>query len=330
MRRHWCYRVNSTRHATPLTVIGGFLGAGKTTLLNRVLTQSTGVRYGVLVNDFGALAIDGDLVVEHGGDTITFANGCVCCTLGDSLMDAVDQLLDSPSAPQQFLVEASGVADPQGIVDLAVLHPHLQQDLTVVLVDAQTIRLRADDERLRDTVHRQLKAADLMVLNKTDLVTEEDCASTRAWLAGFSAAPVVLAVNAALPLDVLSAQPLVHREPCNTNIGGRYLAPLHEPGHLFRSVTVPMPDAVDVVSLTQCLVALTPGLLRAKGFVRSLDDPTGRCLVDLSGQRVTVRQWQVTRDEALPEPAIVLIGLSQLPDASSLARLVTGYGAASN
>src|SRR4051812_10131702 len=73
----------------PLTVIGGFLGAGKTTLLNRLLAGATGRRFAVLVNDFGALDIDGRLVAEHGGDTIALANGCVCCSIGDSLIETL-------------------------------------------------------------------------------------------------------------------------------------------------------------------------------------------------------------------------------------------------
>ena len=103
----------------PMSVVGGFLGAGKTTLLNRVLAGRHGVRYAVLVNDFGELNVDGDLVAEHGGDTVTFANGCVCCTMGDDLVGTIDRLLDGERPPEQILVEASGVADPSAVVAVA-------------------------------------------------------------------------------------------------------------------------------------------------------------------------------------------------------------------
>ena len=126
----------------PMTVLGGFLGAGKTTLLNRILSGAHGVRYAVLVNDFGELDVDGSLVAAHGGDTLTFANGCVCCSMGDDLVGAIDRLLDGSRRPEQILVEASGVADPAPIADVATLHPGLSRDLVVVLADAETLRSR--------------------------------------------------------------------------------------------------------------------------------------------------------------------------------------------
>ena len=123
----------------PMSVLGGFLGAGKTTLVNRVLSGRHGVRYAVLVNDFGAVAVDGSLVSAHDGETVTFANGCVCCAMGDELVGTLDRLLDGDRPPEHVLVEASGVADPRAIADVATLHPGLSRDLVVVLADVETV-----------------------------------------------------------------------------------------------------------------------------------------------------------------------------------------------
>src|ERR1700748_2298313 len=101
----------------PFTVIGGFLGAGKTTLLNRLLAGETGRRFAVLVNDFGALDIDSRLIARHGGDTIALANGCLCCTIGDSLVTNLLALLETPERFDHIVVEASGVADPARVAD---------------------------------------------------------------------------------------------------------------------------------------------------------------------------------------------------------------------
>ena len=235
----------------PMSVIGGFLGAGKTTLLNRVLAGRHGVRYAVLVNDFGELNIDGDLVAAHGGDTVTFANGCVCCTIGDDLVGAIERLLDGDRRPEQILVEASGVADPAAIADVATLHPGLARDLVVVLADAETVRTRHGDERLRDTVDRQLAAADLIVLNKCDRVTEAATEAAESWLRGQGRAPVIRTVAADIPMELLAAARV--DPPASAKAGG---APDHY--HQFRSRVVPCPDPID------------PGRLRASRRVHAL------------------------------------------------------------
>ena len=189
----------------PMAVLGGFLGAGKTTLLNRILTGDHGVRYAVLVNDFGALDVDGGLVAAHGGETVTFANGCVCCSMGDDLVGAIDRLLDGDRPPERILVETSGVADPTPVADVATLHPGLARDLVVVLADAGTLRSRHEDRRLRDTVARQLDAADLLVLNKCDRVSEEECEATESWVRDRTRVPVIRTVGADIPMELLSA-----------------------------------------------------------------------------------------------------------------------------
>ena len=188
-----------------MTVLGGFLGAGKTTLLNRILSGAHGVRYAVLINDFGELDVDGSLVAAHGGDTLTFANGCVCCSMGDDLVGAIDRLLDGSRRPDQILVEASGVADPAPIADVATLHPGLSRDLVVVLADAETLRSRYEDRRLRDTVARQLDAADLLVLNKCDRVREGAREAIESWIRDRACAPLVRTVGADIPMELLSA-----------------------------------------------------------------------------------------------------------------------------
>ena len=100
---------------TPVTVLTGFLGAGKTTLLNRILNGDHGMKVGVLVNDFGSINIDAELVVDVESDVISLANGCVCCSIRDDLSEAVIQVMERPERPEYILLEASGVAEPTGI-----------------------------------------------------------------------------------------------------------------------------------------------------------------------------------------------------------------------
>ncbi|MBU3751789.1 MAG: GTP-binding protein, partial [Mycobacterium sp.] len=103
------------RPPIPVTVIGGYLGSGKTTLLNQALRQSGGQRITVLVNDFGTINIDGDLIAADDGDTITLTNGCVCCMIGSDLMTALWSVRDREDPPDHVIIEASGIADPAPI-----------------------------------------------------------------------------------------------------------------------------------------------------------------------------------------------------------------------
>ena len=297
----------------PMSVVGGFLGAGKTTLLNRVLGGSHGVRYAVLVNDFGEIDVDGSLVAAHGGDTVTFANGCVCCTMGGDLVGAVDRLLDGNRRPDQLLVEASGVADPAAIVEVAALHPGLARDLVVVLADAETVRSRHEDERLTDTLDRQLAAADLLVLNKCDRVPEAGRRAAESWLRDRARAPVVRAVGADIPMELLSAGSV---EPAAPVAGPPAGEPEHS--HRFRSHAAPCPDPVDPERLRTALRTLLPRTLRAKGFVvsaRAGDEPEW-LLVQACGQAVEIEAWRPPADRPAPTPGIVFIGLDDLPAAS--------------
>jgi len=187
----------------PLTVIGGFLGAGKTTLLNHLLAQDTGLRFAVVVNDFGDLAVDGDLLADHGGDTVTLANGCICCTMGDDLFLALMKLVRRDDPPEHILVEASGVADPRPIADVAVIHPDLTPDAVVVLADAELVEEKAQDQYVGDTIHRQLAAADLVILNKCDLLDDYDQNEVQQWLAERAPnASIIKARRAEVPRSV--------------------------------------------------------------------------------------------------------------------------------
>ncbi len=347
-----------------MTVLGGFLGAGKTTLLNRILAGPHGVRYAVLVNDFGELNVDGDLVAAHDGDTLTFANGCVCCSMGDGLVDAIDRLLDGPRPPDRILVEASGVADPAAIADVATLHPGLGRDLVVVLADTETLRARHSDHRLRETVTRQLDAADLVVLNKCDRVREPDREATEAWVRRRARAPLLRSVDADVPLALLSGAwtgepagaraadgsfgpppdaevPAAPGEPGSAAVPGAVAgaaapaaasasapaAGSSAPGHRdrFASRTVSCPDPIDLARLREALTALLPRLLRAKGFVLGAGRPEPAwMIVQVCGRTVELAPWKPPPDEAPPAPNIVFIGLDDLPGEEALARAVRG------
>jgi G3E family GTPase len=158
--------------ALPLTVIGGFLGAGKTTLLKHLLENADGRRLAVLINDFGALNIDAALIKATGADSIELSNGCVCCSLGDDLVEQLVLLEKSANKFDHVVIEASGVGDPWKIAQIGMVAGAYRLDSVIVVVDTETIEKNITDELISDTVIRQIARADIVLANKSDLTSE--------------------------------------------------------------------------------------------------------------------------------------------------------------
>ena len=187
-------------------MLTGFLGAGKTTLLNRILTGDHGLRIAVLVNDFGSINIDADLVVgvESDGDIISLANGCVCCNVRDDLVTAVTQMMTRPEQPEYILLEASGVAEPSGIALTFMdegLRDRIRLDSIMCVVDAEQVFAVPEMMELK---LRQIAFADMLILNKVDLVTPAEIERIKAWLDDrFHRYRLVEACGGDVPLEIL-------------------------------------------------------------------------------------------------------------------------------
>jgi G3E family GTPase len=187
----------------PLTVIGGYLGAGKTSLLNRMLTGDNGRRIAVIVNDFGALNVDASLVVSHAGDTIALSNGCICCSASDGTGTAIAQILARKDAFGHIVIEASGVAEPGKVARNAAAF-RLPLDGVIVLADAEQLPDQVANRYTGRSVIAQLRQADLVVINKTDLADADRLAETRAVVERHApGATIVTTDHARLPLSVL-------------------------------------------------------------------------------------------------------------------------------
>lgn len=159
----------------PVTVLTGYLGAGKTTLLNRILSENHGMRYAVIVNEFGEIGIDNDLLVDTDEEIYEMNNGCICCTVRGDLIRTVENLMKRRGSFDAILVETTGVADPAPVAQTFFMDDDVRAaaklDAVVGVVDAKHILLRLKDtEEAQD----QIAFADVLILNKTDLVSADE------------------------------------------------------------------------------------------------------------------------------------------------------------
>ena len=191
----------------PVTVLTGYLGAGKTTLLNRILTEDHGKRYAVIVNEFGEIGIDNDLVVGADEDVFEMNNGCVCCTVRGDLIRVVAGLMkrQRPGKPafDAIIVETTGLADPGPVAQTFFVDEDVKAktrlDSVTALVDARHVMARLDDSR---EAREQVAFADRIILNKVDLVSEAELVAVEARLRRLNPlAPITRAERANVPLD---------------------------------------------------------------------------------------------------------------------------------
>ncbi|RFB79859.1 CobW family GTP-binding protein [Methylovirgula sp. 4M-Z18] len=288
----------------PVTVIGGFLGAGKTTLVNHILSGDHGLKVAVLVNDFGAVNIDAALITATEGSLYSLSNGCVCCGLNQGLVEQLEELLASRPDIDHVVIEASGVADPARIMDTvryARFAARLRADAIVVMVDAAGF----DDAiaAAPGLAEAQIGSADLLVLNKTELV---DRTALDAWRAHwtFPDTRIVETARACVPFDILFAGQISQR-----GIASRFAAePVHEQA---TSATWRHDGPIDLNCLQKVLAGLPTAIYRAKGFLRAHDGR--RFAVHLVGTRLSFEPMAHAPEGLGTENLLVLIGFEKHP-----------------
>ena len=161
----------------PVTVLTGYLGAGKTTLLNRILSEEHGKKYAVVINEFGELGVDNDLVIDADEEVFEMNNGCICCTVRGDLVRILGNLMKRRQKFDGIIVETTGLADPAPVAQTFYMDEDVKRathlDAIVTLVDAKNLAARLEDSK---EAASQIAFADIVVLNKMDLVTEEEAA----------------------------------------------------------------------------------------------------------------------------------------------------------
>lgn len=302
--------------ATPVTVLTGFLGAGKTTLVNRLLAEEHGMRLAVLVNDFGAVDVDSELIVGVDTGKVTLANGCVCCEIRDDLMNAVRSVLRQDDELDGIVLEASGVAEPMGIArtfSSPAARRQVRLDGVVAVVDAELLPEQAEDPATRDLVFSQIGYSDLVILNKIDVADGDRVSQVREFVhERLPAVRIVETSFADVPFDVL-----VGTRP--ENDGDEFALHHHDHQHRFVSWVYRRSGAFDATSLEQTISSFPRSVYRIKGFVHNAEDHDRRYVLQAVGMRAEI----VPHDEwgaVGPDTCLVVIADRETVDRDDVER----------
>lgn len=297
-----------------LGIIGGYLGSGKSTLVNRLLAGLLPGRTAVVVNDFGSINIDADLIASDDGDTIELTNGCICCQINDDAIRTMSALAARGDL-DHVLCEVSGVGDP-GQLALWRNFPGFSPGPILVCADATAIRRLLADEYVGDTVARQFASAEVVLVTKADVASpgETDDAA-RACRAAAPQARLVL--QDADDPEATAAQALADPSPVDVQ-GADVAAPAHQHGgedhaETHASATVEFSGPANLEDIARVLASPSTRLARAKGILQ--DDAGGWQEIQLAGGRVDVRSWPAGRTPP-HMPALVLIAAG--PDAAQV------------
>ena len=276
----------------PVSVIGGYLGSGKTTLINQLLRNADGRKLAVLVNEFGALPIDADLIEAQSDTMISISGGCVCCSYGNDLIQALLEISKLESAPDHILIESSGVALPGAIAASVSINGNFEIAGIITVVDSELILEQASNEYIGDTIERQLGDSDIVLLNKCDLVDEVHLAYLESWLVEKALyATAVRVTYASLPNSIV-LQDYV-RDTRKQNIS------FNSHTNIFESQVIEFSKEYDANIVAQKLADPEFNLIRSKGFVPT---PSGLQAIQTVGRR-----WSVTDAPPDAKPGVVVI-----------------------
>jgi len=267
----------------PILLVTGFLGAGKTTVVNHLLAHAQGRRIAALVNDFGAINIDAELIAGASDGVVSLANGCICCTLEGDLLRTLAALLRRDPRPEFIVIETSGIADPADIVRNLmdpVIWAEAPLETVLCVLDATTKPEALQDDALMSS---QLRAADVVALSKVDLAGAAAGAQLREAVRALQPAAVVVdALNGEVPAALVFPLDL-ERAPAP-----REVRPRRPAADRFETLSWTSERPVSLAHLRQAIGRLAPKLARAKGLFETVEQPGRLTVFQLAGGRATL------------------------------------------
>jgi len=303
----------------PFTVLGGFLGAGKTTVMNRLLSGAGGLRLSMLVNDFGSVNIDAALIRRRGADVLELTNGCACCSIAGGLVNAVDRVLEASSPPDAIVLEASGVADPSAIARITSVDLRLSLNAILTVADAERIFELLVDPDVAGLVERQLRAADILVLSKTDLIDRERLLAVETDLRNRYPTTGIVRVTeeGSLP-PIMLLEPAVNPQSRSWNASG------FSAEGAFTTHKISLSYPFDPTALGKLLDNPPIGFLRAKGFLYLARNPYP-ALLQAVGSRWSLQEctFEAANDG---DAGIIVIGTAGRFDSEAFASAFLACG----
>ncbi len=258
----------------PVTVLTGYLGAGKTTLLNRILTHEHGLKVAVIVNEFGEVGIDNQLVVDADEEIFEMNNGCICCTVRGDLIRIIGNLMKRRDRFDHLVIETTGLADPAPVIQTFFvdedLRDELRLDAVVTLVDLKHVLLHWETEEVQE----QLAFADVLVLNKSDLVDESERRSIEQRIRAINPVARLLTTSGAdVPMDqILGVEAFELERALSLDQGFLLEEHAHEHDDAVGSLALVEEQPMDLDRLGSWLSDLVaergPDLFRMKGIIQ--------------------------------------------------------------
>lgn len=295
----------------PLTIVGGYLGAGKTTLINALLAGGHGQRLAVIVNDFGAINIDASLIENADGETISLANGCICCRIADDLATTLIGLAEGASLIDHVVIETSGVAEPDKVATYASALKQFELSNIVVLADVETFRKRAKDKFVGALVQRQVKAADILVLTKGDQLDAAARQAREQEITDGLSSKIIRGEEARSTFDWFLSGGKTNTKKAAETHALEHDDHAHETPFQEQSFTSHV--ALSRETLEALFEARPASLHRAKGILFLIDDPTRRYVLQFAGDRLTVEPGKAWGSDR-PQTQLVIIGPKADPD----------------
>ena len=257
----------------PVVIIGGYLGSGKTTLINHCLQNGLS-NAAIIVNDFGDINIDVALISQYSSDTLELTNGCICCSIGDSLADTLFTILDRPRLPELIVIETSGVSDPASVAAFTHIKGLTNAGI-LVLVDAVQAVSTFENPLVTKSFERQIQSAHLLALTKTDIASDDDVQAARHLLGELAPNTHVIEASASSLGELIDMS--IETSPL--------VAPLDNSHALVRS-THQFDSPTSLNDLRFFLDGLDSTVVRAKGIVAISDG--SRVLVQKTGPLISV------------------------------------------